>query len=200
MKPVKAVLFDLDGTLTDTLKLWHRAVCELLSRHGRQPLSLEEYRQRWWGMDGRNKVRALLHPPEEKVGELYEELVGLLMSYVPLVRPLPGVVEAVRRLSRAVPLAVISNGPMPFLEAQLKQAGLQGMFSVQIADAAPKPNPDGILQACRRLSVRPDEAVFVGDSQFDQGAAEAAGVQFILLDENVKRDDALAELLETLGV
>jgi HAD superfamily hydrolase (TIGR01509 family) len=41
-----------------------------------------------------------------------------------------------------------------------------------------KPAPDGVLEACRRLGVKTDEVILIGDSRFDEGAAKAAGIGF----------------------
>ncbi len=195
---VRAVLFDLDGTLTDTFELWYQAVAELVRRHSGRELDREEYRARWWGMDGRGKVRELLSPPEAEVERLYEELVDLLMEKVPLVRPLAGAREALEALAAHVPLAVISNGPMRFLEAQLAHVGMADLFAAKIADAEPKPNPGGILRACKALGVQPAEAVFVGDSRFDRQAAANAGVKCIIIPETARRDEALWSLIEAV--
>lgn len=187
----RAVLFDLDGTLTDTFELWYQAVRELLARRLGTDLDREEYRRRWWGMDGRGKVRGLLESLPEEVERHYVELVALLMEKAPLVRPLPGRREALEALSRRMPLAVISNGPMRFLEAQLRQVGFEEFFAVRIADAEPKPAPDGILRACAELGVAPGEALFVGDSRFDSEAAANAGAPVLIVGEDERLDEVL---------
>ncbi|MBC7288774.1 MAG: HAD-IA family hydrolase, partial [Armatimonadetes bacterium] len=177
------MLFDLDGTLTDTFELWYRAVAGLVERHAGIHLRRDEYRARWWGMDGRGKIREILRPRDDQVECLYRELVSLLMAKVSLVRPLPGAREAIEALARYVPLAVISNGPAAFLNAQLAHVGLDHLFSAKVADAEPKPSPAGIFRACEALGVHPGEVVFVGDSQFDTQAATNAGVKCIVIPE-----------------
>jgi HAD superfamily hydrolase (TIGR01509 family) len=185
------VLFDLDGTLTDTFELWYQAVRALLGRHLGTDLDREDYRQKWWGMDGRGKARGLLGSKEDQVEQHYTELVDLLMEKAPLVRPLPGRAEALEALSSRLPLAVISNGPMRFLEAQLRQVGFDRYFAVRIADAEPKPAPDGILRACAELKVKPAEALFVGDSRFDSEAAANAGSPVLIVREDERLDERM---------
>jgi HAD superfamily hydrolase (TIGR01509 family) len=194
MQP-EALLFDLDGTLTDSFELWYAAVAEMVRRYGGRGLGREEYRRRWWGMDGRTKLLELLPAARTRLDEFYGELVELLLAKVALVRPLPGRREALEAWSAALPLAVISNGPMPFLEAQLRQVGFEGFFAAKIADAAPKPSPEGILQACGELGVEPARVVFVGDSRFDEQAARAAGVGLVLVRETERLDDVLRATL-----
>ncbi|MCX7599531.1 MAG: HAD family hydrolase [Armatimonadetes bacterium] len=191
----EALLFDLDGTLTDTFELWYSAVAEMVRRHCGWELDREEYRRRWWGMDGRGKLVELLPQARQRVEDFYGELVELLLARTELVRPLPGRREALEAWSAVLPLAVISNGPMPFLEAQLRQVGFDGFFAVRIADAAPKPSPEGILRACNELGVAPARAVFVGDSRFDEEAARAAGTGLVLVRETERLDEALQAVL-----
>lgn len=194
MRP-DALLFDLDGTLTDSFELWYAAVSEMVHRYGGRELSRAEYRRRWWGMDGRTKLTDLLPQAREQIEELYGELVDLLLAKVALVKPLPGRREALEAWSAALPLAVISNGPMPFLEAQLRQVGFEDFFAAKIADAAPKPSPEGILRACEEIGVAPAQALLVGDSRFDEQAARAAGTGLLIVRETQRLDEVLRSIL-----
>ncbi|MCD6351108.1 MAG: HAD family hydrolase [Armatimonadetes bacterium] len=195
---IRAVLFDLDGTLTDTFHLWYEAVRELVRRHTGRELGEEQYREKWWGMDGRGKIRQLITDEPQALEQLYGELVDLLVEKIELVRPLPGAVEAMQSLAKLVPLGVISNGPLVFLRGQLRQVGMADLFAVEIADAEPKPSPAGILRACEALNLTPAEVVFVGDSRFDTQAAAAAECLCIIIPETADRGQALEELTAVL--
>ncbi len=195
---LKAALFDLDGTLTDTFDLWSESVRELVRRHRPRVVTDEEYRRNWWGMDPRGKIRDLLTTEPAAVEEYYRELLQILLERTPLVKPLPGTREAIARLRPHLRVGVISNGPAEFIRAQLAQVEMSGWFAVEVADAEPKPSPAGILQACAELGIAPEEALFVGDSRFDRGAAEAAGSPWILIPEDADREEALAEVLAAL--
>jgi len=193
---MKAVLFDLDGTLTDTFELWYRCVGGLVERHTEKLLKKKEYRSRYWGMDSRGKIRALITTEPEEVERLYGELQELLLSNIPLVTALPGVAETIRELAGTCKLGVISNSSMRFLEAQLSHVNLMRCFDARIADAKPKPDPDGLLRACRELKVKPVEAVFVGDSRFDEGAGKNAGIRTIIIGKDVK---GIGEILREIS-
>ncbi len=195
---IKAALFDMDGTLTDTFSLWAESVRELVRRHSARIVTDEEYRRNWWGSDPRSKIRDLLTSDPPLVERYYRELLEILMDHVHLVRPLPGAREAVGRLRRHILTGVISNGPIEFIRAQLAQVGMSGWFAVEVADADPKPSPGGILRACAKLGIEPHEALFVGDSRFDRGAAEAAGSPHVIIPEDADREEALAEVLEAV--
>jgi len=192
---MKAVLFDLDGTLTDTFELWYHSVASLVKKHTEKKLSKEEYEQKYWGADSRTKIRKLITEEPERVEKLYAELQKLLLDNIKLVKTFPGVNETLKALSENYRLAVISNSSMKFLEAQLKQTGTMKYFSAKIADAEPKPSPDGILKACRELGVQVSQAVFVGDSQYDVGAGKNAGIRTIIIGRDI---DIIASLTEAI--
>jgi HAD superfamily hydrolase (TIGR01509 family) len=193
---VRCVLFDLDGTLTDTFELWYHSVASLVKKHTEKKLSKEEYEQKYWGADSRTKIRKLITEDPEKVEKLYAELQKLLLDNIKLVKTFPGVKETVEELSKNYKLAVISNSSMKFLEAQLKQTGIAKYFSAKIADAEPKPSPDGILKACGQLGVPVSQAVFVGDSQYDAGAGKNAGIRTIIIGKDIR---GIAELGAEMG-
>jgi len=192
---MKAVLFDLDGTLTDTFELWYHSVASLVKKHAGKKLSKEEYEQKYWGADSRTKIRKLITEEPERVEKLYAELQKLLLDNIKLVKTFPGVPETLKALSENYRLAVISNSSMKFLEAQLKQTGTMKYFSAKIADAKPKPDPEGILKACKELGVSVKEAVFVGDSQYDAGAGKNAGIRTIIIGRDVDSITSLTEVI-----
>jgi len=191
----KAILFDLDGTLTDTFELWYQSVRELVLKHTDMHLDRDEYEERYWGMDGRGKVKLLIGADGKKIEELYKELQSLLMKNASLVRAFPGVKQSLERLSGSYRLAVISNSPIQFLEAQLSNTGMGSFFSAKVADALPKPDPDGLLRACGELGVHGHEAVFVGDSRFDMEAGRNAGIKTLILGRNLKTIEELLNIL-----
>jgi phosphoglycolate phosphatase len=84
--------------------------------------------------------------------------------------------------TRGLKLAICTNKPAGITEDVLVKLGLRGAFSAVVAgtDALPKkPNPAMLLAALSALGVYPDEAVMIGDSGADVGAAEAAGIPVI---------------------
>ena len=182
---IQAVLFDLDGTLTDTFELWYKSVREILVKHTGNELTREEYRKKYWGMDSRSKIRMLITRDESKVAEIYAELQDILVRNVSLVRVFPGVTEVLQKFSEKYKLAVITNSSLKFLEAQLSETGIGKYFSVKVADAMPKPNPEGLLRACRDLNVSQYECVFLGDSRFDIDAGKNAGIKTLIVGREI---------------
>jgi HAD superfamily hydrolase (TIGR01509 family) len=90
-----------------------------------------------------------------------------------------GAAETLRSID--LPKAVITNSPTGLARRALKLAKLESFFETVVGcDEVPrsKPAPDGVLEACRRLNVSPADTILVGDSRFDEGAAQAAGIPF----------------------
>jgi len=189
---VGAVLFDLDGTLLDTLPDLHAAACAMLRDLGRPQLSLEAIR----GYVGRgipNLVKRVLAgslaaaddsstPPQVALDSFrrhYAKENGCQSTLY------PGVIEGLEALkAKGIPMAVITNKAEAFTLPLLKSAGLAGYFSVVVSgDLLPKAKPDpmSLIWACGRLGVSPDDAVFIGDSINDFLAGRAAGCHVFLL-------------------
>ncbi|HXG61292.1 MAG TPA: HAD family hydrolase [Planctomycetota bacterium] len=174
----KAVLFDLDGVLVDTYEVWFHLLNDVARRLGYPPISRETYRETW-GQGVEEDVRRFY--PGRTIPEIQAEYARLYADHLPHLRVMEGADRALAALS--APKAVITNSPTPVAERALALAGLARHFATVVgSDQVPrsKPAPDMVLEACRRLDVRPAEAVVVGDSRFDEEAARAAGVPFVL--------------------
>ncbi|HUA75565.1 MAG TPA: HAD family phosphatase [Solirubrobacteraceae bacterium] len=176
-------MFDNDGLLLDTEEAWTRAEETLFAGLGRTFTA--EHKRYLLGSSrslAEHKLEQLLERPGE--GEaLMDELHRLVMEEaLKGVDPRPGALVLLERLREAgVPLAVASNSEREFLERTLSSAGLLsgGPFAAIVSAndvRHPKPAPDIYLEACRRLSAAPAEAVALEDSQIGAAAAAAAGM------------------------
>ena len=198
MKPLRAlcagelprlVMFDLDGTLIDSVPDLAEAVDRMLVEMGRAPAGVEKVRD-WVGNGARVLVRRALAGglDHAAVGEAETEeaLARFLDIYADchhLTALYPGVHELLEALSTAaVELAVVTNKPERFVAPLLEQVGLGGYFRWIIGgDTLPqqKPDPAALLQVMRLAGVEAAQALFVGDSRNDVLAARAAGVPCI---------------------
>lgn len=101
-------------------------------------------------------------------------------QFIPFMTPEPGMVETLAALSAQMPLAVATNRGPSMLEI-LHHFGLSQYFQTVVTSrdvARPKPHPDMLELAARRLGLREVELLFVGDSELDRAAAERAGIRF----------------------
>ncbi|EME56588.1 enolase-phosphatase E1 [Amycolatopsis decaplanina DSM 44594] len=115
--------------------------------------------------------------------QIADELLRLVTEVVTAkAEAMPGARELVELTAAAVPVAVASNSPRALLEAALIRGGLSEMFPVKLAAdevAAPKPDPEMYLTACRLLNVEPADALAFEDSMTGLRSARAAGVPVI---------------------
>jgi HAD superfamily hydrolase (TIGR01509 family) len=173
----KAVLFDLDGVLVDTYEVWFCLINDVALRLGYPAVGREAYRASW----GQGIETDVSHfYPRHTVEEILREYARSYGDHLSHLRVMEGAPEALRSL--ALPKAVITNSPTALAERALSVAGLDGHFRTVVGCdqvASSKPAPDEVLEACRRLGVRPEESLVVGDSRFDEGAARAAGAPFV---------------------
>ena len=170
------ILFDLDGTLLDTLEDLADSVNYALEQHGHPQRTLEEIR-RFVGNGA--AMLAKLSTPE---GEDYEQVLRTFQSYYKAhcqvkTGPYAGVLEALRQIRTEYPVAVVSNKPDPAVKA-LCDDYFGGVFALgERADCPRKPAPDMLYKAMEQLGV--EKALYVGDSEVDVLTAKNAGMPCI---------------------
>ena len=184
----ETVVFDLDGTLVDTLPDIEAAANAALAAEGRRALTSEEVRQ-LIGSGGRvlmrNAFRATGEPASE--ARIDAAFAAYIAAYegAPVAgsTPFPGVHAALEGLSaRGTRLAVCTNKPGHLAELVLETFGLAGYFAGVVAgDTLPvrKPDPGPLLEAVARAGGAGRPAAMVGDSPIDADAARAAAIPFV---------------------
>ncbi|HTJ57321.1 MAG TPA: HAD-IA family hydrolase [Devosiaceae bacterium] len=187
---VRAALFDLDGTLIDSVPDIAEAVAELLATEGlpRQP---DEAVRKMVGRGVPTLVeRAFIAAGRPLDAEGHAMMVERMMEIYPrhLVAKtvlMPGVREALDALAaRGIKLAIVTNKPEVFCEEILSHMGLLNDFDLVLGDRpavngrllARKPAPDMLLFALEELGVPPAEAIMVGDSGNDIESAKAGNI------------------------
>ncbi|HAP31916.1 MAG TPA: HAD family hydrolase [Firmicutes bacterium] len=179
----RAVIFDLDGTLLDTLQDIGEAMNTSLREHGFPEHPLDAYRY-FVGEGVETLVRRAL--PEGQRGEaLVAKLLEIMREeygrrWHDHSLPFPGVPEMLDRLeSRGLPKAVFSNKPHVFtVEMVEEMLGDWSFIAVRgILPGTPrKPDPAVALEISREIKIPPQDILFVGDSDLDMLAARAAGM------------------------
>ena len=206
----RLVMFDLDGTLIDSVPDLAEAVDRMLVEMGRAPAGVEKVRD-WVGNGARVLVRRALAGglDHAAVGEAETEeaLARFLDIYADchnLTVLYPGVHELLEALSTAaVELAVVTNKPERFVAPLLEQVGLGGYFRWIIGgDTLPqqKPDPAALLQVMRLAGVEASQSLFIGDSRNDVLAARAAAVPCIAVSYGYNHGRPIAEERPSLVV
>jgi phosphoglycolate phosphatase len=184
-----AALFDLDGTLLDTVIDISRAANRMLETLGRPAVSTEDV-GRYIGKGIPVLVHRVLTDDLNGKAEaaLFERALALFETFYAeesgrAAVLYPNAIEGLRRLQQAdIRLACVTNKASRYTHDLLEQAGLAAFFPVIVSgDTLPvkKPDPRPVLHACTQLGVAPAEAVMIGDSANDVQAGRSAGLYVI---------------------
>jgi len=178
---VRAVLFDLDGTLVNSVADLAAAFDALLAERGRAPLGLARAR----GLMGNGPARfvengfaatgGLPAPLDELVPRFLALYEGRIAAET---RPFPGAVETLARLAAAgLGLGVVTNKPDRPTRLLLEALDLARYFSAVVGgDGRRKPDPEPVHRALAALGARAGDALLVGDSAVDVAAARASAL------------------------
>ena len=180
----EAVIFDLDGTLVDTLDDLTDSVNFALSSFGFPKRSREEVRS-FVG----NGVRKLVYlsVPEGTDEETSEKCLGVFKEHYKnnsrnKTKPYDGIIEVLEKLCESdVKTAVVTN-KMQSAAKDIVEFFFGNKISLavgQVDGVAQKPNPDGVLLVLEKLGIKKEKAVYVGDSEVDCITARNAGVDCI---------------------
>ena len=175
----KAIVFDLDGTLLDTLTDLAASTNYALRSCGMPEHSIDDVR-RFVG----NGVRMLMTRavPDGESNPRFDEAFSVFRQHymqhcLDTTCPYPGIMDALARLKeRGMMLAIVSN-KMQAATEELRQHFFSQYIDVAIGESAAirkKPAPDTVNEALRLLGISHDEAIYVGDSDVDIDTARAA--------------------------
>lgn len=180
----KAVIFDLDGTLTDTLKSIWKSANLALADVGMPPFEIDRYR--YFVGDGAAELvkRALIADGDTKLvhfdemAESYRKYFEKYVNYE--VRPYEGIPDLIHALKeRGFFLAVNSNKPQDRTVNVVEKNFGQRTFDILVGQSderARKPAPDGIFYIMEQLGLERDQVVYLGDTCVDMKTGKSAGV------------------------
>ena len=182
--PVRAVIFDFNGTLSQDEPILCEIFCELFAEHGR-PLSAQEYFDELAGLSDPEIVRAWLGRDHPSVDEVIERRIARYRELVADGSSVPDPVrEAVRYAAERVPVAIVSGAAREEIEPVIGAAGLAASIRTivgaeDVADG--KPDPAGYLRALELLDggLEASEVVVFEDTEAGIASAKAAGLRCI---------------------
>ena len=170
------ILFDLDGTLLNTLEDLTDATNYALGRFGFPARTLAEVR-RAVGNGAANQIRKSL--PEGTPEEMVQQVLAVYKPYYTdhcqiKTRPYEGIIEVLEILKQKYPVAIVSNKPDNAVKILCKQY-FDGVFALGESSSCPrKPSPDMVKIAMEALGAQ--RCIYVGDSEVDVLTAENAGI------------------------
>ena len=189
------ILFDLDGTLLNTLEDLYNATNHILEQFGCPKRTMEEVR-RFVGNGARQQMKRSL--PGKADDPDFEQVMEAYLAYYNAIcaegsaKPYEGVLDALEEVKKHYPVAVVSNKPHPAVEG-LCEKYFPGVYALGVSDDCPrKPAPDMVKKALTALNV--DTCVYVGDSEVDVATARNAGVPCLTVLWGFRDRDLLEEV------
>ncbi|MFY8273699.1 HAD-IA family hydrolase [Pseudoalteromonas sp. SSDWG2] len=197
-----ALLFDLDGTLVDSVPDMYLATNLMLTDLARPVIShamvsefvgngIEQLVIR--ALSGDMNANPLLSEAEiERATTLfcehYLEVIGQHSALYPHV-------QTVLAAFSALPKAVVTNKARRFTTELLHKHGIDSHFNVLVCgdDGDKKPSPQPLLSACKALGVEPSKCLMIGDSKSDLLAAQAAGMDCLALSGGYHQGEDLSQ-------
>ena len=196
---LNTVVFDLDGTLLDTLGDLAGSVNYALRKHGLRECSLQEVRS----FLGNGIVRLMQNAVKNAVeGVAFEEVFQTFRSHylehcLDTTQPYPGILPMMEKLRESgVKIAIVSNKLHPAVQ-ELNRRFFADLVTSAVGESETvrrKPHPDGVLKALEELGSRPEDAVYVGDSEVDWETARQAGLRCVLVLWGFRDEDFLRGL------
>ena len=181
--PYKAILFDVDGTLLNTLEDLGDAVNRVLAGKGFPTHKLDTYR--YFIGDGSAMLITRALPEEKRNDDTIRSCIEMFIedygrNWNVRTKPYDGVTEMLDALmARGLKIAALSNKPHEFTKRCVSDLLPNWTFEVVLGyrDAVPlKPDPASALEVAKRLNIPPVDFLFLGDSAVDMKTAIAAGM------------------------
>ena len=195
----KAVLFDMDGTVLDTLGDLAAAVNHTLREFSMPERSIAEVAAAL----GNGAAYLIAHTvPAGTPKELTDKVLAAYAPYYDahcdiLTGPYDGIVPLMQKLrERGVKLAVISNKQDTAVKP-LAEKYFPGLLEIAVGESAEvrrKPNPDAVLAALRHIGVERGDAIYVGDTEVDLQTARNAGMECASVDWGFRTREQLVKI------
>lgn len=180
--PVRAVIFDFNGTLSHDEPILCEIFCDLFAEYGR-PLSAQEYFDELAGLSDPEIVRTWLGREHPNVDEVIERRVARYRELVADGSSVPEAVrDALRYAAEHVPVAIVSGAARPEIETVIEAAGLsdavRAIVAAEDVDNG-KPHPDGYLRALELLGsgLNASDVLAFEDTEAGVASAKAAGLR-----------------------
>ncbi len=210
---MKAVIFDMDGVISDTQHIYSAAESKVMEEYGIY-VDPEEMARRFSGVSDVDQFGQLFRevgqsmPPIEEIVQKRNALMA--GAHIKVV---PGASEIIKMLhDRMIPMAVASGSALDYIDFVLEELALRPLFSAiasgnEVANG--KPAPDVFLLAAKRLRVAPSDCVVIEDGLHGMMGAKAAGMFCVGLLTHVTENESPADVnvhnltdltLEILGI
>lgn len=182
---IENFIFDIDGTLIDTIDMYMPAMIDTLAQHGHPvaPDKVEQTKHDLFGITGRDALR-LAGINEEEIPEMLKDWFDLAYQRADRAKVIEGIPEMLNTLAnrKDAKIAIATSKLADeYQEYFVNKYDFAKLFKVAVTSADTKkhkPAPDPILAAMDKMGADPATTVYVGDTVNDMKAAHAAGAKF----------------------
>ncbi|MBB1110471.1 MAG: HAD family hydrolase [Limosilactobacillus sp.] len=182
---IENFIFDIDGTLIDTIDMYMPAMIDTLAQHGHPvaPDKVEQTKHDLFGITGRDALR-LAGISEEEIPEMLKDWFDLAYQRADRAKVIEGIPEMLNTLAnrKDAKIAIATSKLADeYQEYFVNKYDFAKLFKVAVTSADTKkhkPAPDPILAAMDKMGADPATTVYVGDTINDMKAAHAAGAKF----------------------
>jgi HAD superfamily hydrolase (TIGR01509 family) len=175
---IRAVAWDVDGTLVDSEALHHAALMVVSERYG-VPIAADDERFVGVSMDQVWLLLRNAYPASLLESDWQQQVTQAYLARAPQLRPFAGALEAMTALQRAgIPQCCVSNSSRVVVAANLDAIGAAKLLTFAISRddvQRGKPDPEPYREACRRLQLPPAQVLVVEDSETGSASGRAAG-------------------------
>jgi len=200
---IKAIIFDLDGTLVHTTVEYRYKTVSSIMKHFKKELEMNEIDRFWFGND-RNKIISSWGVEPKEFWKFFREydIIEMRERYI---HPYNDC-WILKKLKEKVKLGLITNTPRKIAEMELKKLDVEFDAVVFAQEKEPKPHPSSVLECLEILDVSKDEAIMVGNSEEDIIVAQNIGIKYFIIDRSeyeitinpLNRINSLDELLKAV--
>ncbi len=182
----KLAIFDLDGTILNTLEDLADATNYALEKHGYSGRTIDEVR-RFVGNGIRKLIERAVPPglPAAEIDKVHETFSDYYQGHcADKTRPYEGILPLLQRLRAAGCLTAVVSNKADAAVQPLCRHYYEGLFDFAVGERAGirrKPAPDAVFEVLRRLKMDEADAVYIGDSEVDIRTAENAGLDSIIV-------------------
>lgn len=196
---IKLVIFDMDGTILDTLEDLKNSLNFALTANGMPERTLDEVRRFVGNGIGKLIERGVVD------GATQEQIAGVQAAFFPHytvhcndnTRPYEGIVEVISALRKAGYLTAVVSNKADFAVQELCKIWFDGLFDVAVGEREGlqrKPAPDSVFEVCRLLNVSVEDSIYIGDSEVDYQTACNAEMDVISVEWGFRDADYLRSI------